>query len=83
MYVIRAEKREELREFLEKNGISCQIHYPIPLHLQPAYKHLNYKEGDFPVTEKVAKEILSIPLYPELTEEQQNYVISKIKEFFS
>ena len=83
MYVIRTEKRDELREFLESNGISCQIHYPIPLHLQPAYKHLNHKEGDFPVTEKVAKEILSIPLYPELTEEQQNYIISKIKEFFS
>jgi dTDP-4-amino-4,6-dideoxygalactose transaminase len=82
MYVIRTEKRDELREFLEKNEISCQIHYPIPLHLQPAYKHLNYKEGDFPITEKVANEILSIPLYPELTEEQQNYIISKIKEFF-
>jgi dTDP-4-amino-4,6-dideoxygalactose transaminase len=83
MYVIRTKKRDELKIFLEENNISCGIHYPISLHLQPAYKKLNYKKGDFPITEKITKEILSIPLYPELSQEQQEYIISKIKEFHS
>ena len=82
MYVIATKKRDELMKFLKEHGISCGIHYPIPLHLQPAYKNLGWKNGDFPVSENLAKEILSIPIYPELTNEQKNYIVEKIKEFF-
>ena len=82
MYVIQVKNREKLQEYLKNNNIETGIHYPIPLHLQPAYKHLNYKKGDFPVAEKHAEEILSIPLYPEITDEQINYVAEKIKEFY-
>jgi len=82
MYVVRVKNREKLQEHLKNNGIETGIHYPIPLHLQPAYEHLNYKKGDFPVAEKHAEEILSIPLYPEITNEQINYIVNKIKEFY-
>lgn len=83
MYVIRTQKRDELLEFLKLKGISCGIHYPVPLHLQKAYERLNHKEGDFPVTEGLAKEILSIPLYPELKFEEQDYIINSMREFFN
>lgn len=82
MYVIKTPRRDELKKFLEKKGIGCGIHYPIPLHLQPAYCHLGFKEGDYPFAEKISKQILSIPMYPELTEEQISYVIDSINEFF-
>jgi len=82
MYVIRCENRDDLKKFLEKNGIQTGIHYPIPLHLQPALKHLGFKKGDFPETESAAEEILSIPMYPELTNQQINYIVEKIKEFY-
>lgn len=82
-YVIRAEKRDALRKELKEKGISTGIHYPIPLHLQPAYKYLKYKKGDFPETEKAAKEILSLPIYPELSKKDQNYIIKNIKEFYA
>ena len=82
MYVIRTRDRDKLMHYLKENGISCGIHFPIPLHLQPAYKYLEYKEGDFPIAEKLSREILSIPLYPELTDEQKEYIVKKIKEFF-
>ena len=82
MYVVRVKNRDKLQNYLKENNIETGIHYPIPLHLQPAYKHLNYKKGDFPVAEKHADEILSIPLYPEMTDEQINYVCEKIKEFY-
>ena len=81
LYVIRTKERDKMIEFLNKNRISTGIHYPVPLHLQPAYKHLGYKKRDFPVTEKYADEILSLPMFPELTEEQISYVCEKIKEF--
>ncbi|MBU1975629.1 MAG: DegT/DnrJ/EryC1/StrS family aminotransferase [Nanoarchaeota archaeon] len=83
MYEIRTDKRDDLLEFLKEEGVSCGIHYPLPLHLQPAYKYLGYNKGDFPVAEKCADEILSIPIYPELSEEQQDYVVKCIKEFFN
>jgi len=66
---------------MKDKGVSCGIHYPIPLHLQKAYAYMGHSEGDFPVTEKVAKKIVSIPLFPELTNEQQDYIIKAIKEF--
>ena len=71
LYVIRADKgRDKLREELKLKGIAIGIHYPIPLHLQPAYNYLRYKRGDFPVTEKDSQEILSLPMFAELTDEQ-------------
>ena len=69
--------------YLEERGISTGIHYPVPLHLQPAYKNLGFKKGDFPVSEKLADEILSIPVYPELTDEQLNYIVDAIEQFFN
>ena len=82
MYVIRTKKRDELMSFLKKNEISTGIHYPVPLHTQMALKELGYKLGDFPVSEKAAKEIVSIPMYPELSDEQIKCVADNIKEFF-
>lgn len=82
MYIIRVEKRDQLMEFLKNKGINCGIHYPIPLHLQPAYSHMGLKTGCYPIAEKLAKEILSIPIYPELDEEQLTYIIDNIKKFF-
>ncbi len=83
IYVIRTQKRDELQRHLTENLISTGLHYPIPLHLQKAYAYLGYKQGDFPVSEKVASEILSLPMYPELTEKHQIYVAEKIKKFIS
>ena len=83
LYVIQTDDRGGLREYLEQNGISIGIHYPISLHLQEAYKDLGYKEGDFPVAERSAKRILSLPMFPELTEAQIGYVCEKIKEYMT
>ena len=70
-FVIRSKKRDKLRRYLASRGISTSIHYPIPIHLQEAYKDLNHKKGDFPVCEFVSREILSLPMYPELENEQE------------
>ncbi|MBS3085489.1 DegT/DnrJ/EryC1/StrS family aminotransferase [Candidatus Pacearchaeota archaeon] len=80
LYVIKTDKRDRLKEKLNELGIGTEIHYPIPLHLQEAYKYLGYKNGDFAQTEKAAKEILSIPIYPELTDTEIETVAQKIKE---
>lgn len=82
LYVIRVKDRDKLKLFLEENEIGTGLHYPIPLHLTQAYSYLGYKKGDFPVAEKLADEILSLPMYPELTEEQIEYVCEKIKAFY-
>jgi dTDP-4-amino-4,6-dideoxygalactose transaminase len=82
MYEIRVKQRDELMKYLKEKGISTGIHYPIPLHLQPAYKKLGHKKGDFPVAEKLAEEILSIPIYPEIKKEQLDYIIENIKSFY-
>lgn len=81
-YTLRVKKRDELKDFLKEKGIDSMIYYPMPLHLQPVFKELGYKEGDFPVTEKATEEALSLPMYPELKEEDQQYVIDKIVEFY-
>ncbi len=78
-----ADKRDVLQKFLEENGISTGLHYPVPLHLQPCFNHLSYKYGDFPVAEKLSESCLSLPMYPELTNEQIKYIASKVKEFYS
>lgn len=81
MYVVRAARRDALQAHLEAEGIGCGIHYPIPLHLQRAYAHLGVRRGSLPRTERAADEVLSLPLYPELTEAQQASVVAAIAEF--
>jgi len=81
LYVIQADDRDGLREYLQENGVASGLHYPLPLHLQEAYKDLGYKRGDFPMAERAAGRILSLPMYPELTEEQIRYVCNEIKDF--
>ncbi|MEW6382158.1 MAG: DegT/DnrJ/EryC1/StrS family aminotransferase [bacterium] len=82
LYVVRVKERDALMKYLTDHGISTGLHYPVPLHLQKAYAHLGYRRGDFPMAEKMAGEILSLPMYPELTKEQINYVVNQIKNFF-
>ena len=81
-YSIRTDRRDELLSFLKENGIPTAIHYPKPLHLQECFKYLGYKEGDFPVSEKISREVCSLPMFPEMTEEQQDMVIDTIIRFF-
>ena len=81
-YVIYAKDRNKLQEYLKLNGIDTSIYYPLCLHLQECFKYLGYKVGDFPVAEKVSKHVLALPMYPELTEEQQEYVVGKISGFY-
>ncbi len=83
LYIIRTKERDRLQNHLSENYISTGLHYPVPLHLQKAYEKRGYKEGDFPVSEKAASEILSLPMYPGLTHDQQMQVVEKIKEFMS
>lgn len=82
LFTIRAKNRDKLKTFLESKGIITGIYYRTPLHLQPVYKDLNFKNGSLPVTEKLAKEVLSLPLHPYLTEKEIDYVIFSIKEFY-
>ena len=81
LYVVRVQDREALQAHLTEAGIGCGLHYPVPLHLQKAYQNLSYKKGDFPVTERVAAEILSLPMFPQLLFVQQDMVVAKVKEF--
>jgi dTDP-4-amino-4,6-dideoxygalactose transaminase len=81
LYVIRVNNREELMKALGNAGIGTGIHYPVPLHQQKAYAHLGYKKGDFPVTDKVAPEIVSLPMFPNLTAEQQEHVVKALASF--
>ncbi|MHB8520296.1 MAG: DegT/DnrJ/EryC1/StrS family aminotransferase [Limisphaerales bacterium] len=82
VYVVRHPRRDELRQHLEQNEIGYGLHYPLPLHLQKCYAHLGYKSGDFPVAEKAARECLSLPIYPELTDAQIQRVVKVVKDFF-
>lgn len=83
LYVVRSKNRDSLKAHLASQGIMTGIHYPIPIHLQPAYSDLGYKKGDFPVTEAYADEILSLPMYAELTPDAIQYVADTIREFNS
>lgn len=80
-YCIELEHRDELQSELNKNGIASAIYYPIPLHLQAAFHYLGYRTGDFPVAEKTAKRILALPIYPMLKYQQQDHIISTIKNY--
>jgi dTDP-4-amino-4,6-dideoxygalactose transaminase len=81
-YTIRCSRRDELMDFLKRRGVGSEIYYPAPLHLQECFAHLGYKPGDLPATERASRECLSLPIYPELTEEMRQYVVDKIAEFY-
>jgi dTDP-4-amino-4,6-dideoxygalactose transaminase len=81
-YVIRAYRRDQLREFLTARKIGTEIYYPIPLHLQRCFAYLGYREGDFPEAEHAAKEVLALPMFPELTEEEQRWTVQSIADFY-
>ncbi|RYY57820.1 MAG: UDP-4-amino-4,6-dideoxy-N-acetyl-beta-L-altrosamine transaminase [Chitinophagaceae bacterium] len=82
LYVVQTEKRKELYDYLRTQGIYAQVHY-IPVHLMPYYRSFGWKEGDFPVAEAYYRQCLSLPMYPTLTDEEQQYVIEKIKSFYA
>ena len=81
LYVIRSKTRDKLQERLKDKGIVTSIHYPDPIHFQPAYQDLGYKKGDFPISEKYAAEILSLPMFPELTKDEIEFIAQAIMEF--
>jgi len=82
-YVIRAHRRNELRKFLSDRKIGTEVYYPIPLHLQPCFAYLGYSAGDLPESERAAREVLALPMFPELTEAEQNCVVESMAEFYS
>ncbi|MDP2968472.1 MAG: DegT/DnrJ/EryC1/StrS family aminotransferase [Deltaproteobacteria bacterium] len=81
-YVIRVPKRDQLRKFLAEEGIGTDIYYPLPLHLQECFSFLKHRQGDFPISEKAAEETLALPIFPELTEAQQEMVVDRIRTFY-
>jgi dTDP-4-amino-4,6-dideoxygalactose transaminase len=81
-YTLRAERRDELQAFLNSRKIGNAIYYPLPLHLQPCFAYLGYKEGTCPEAERAAKEVISIPVFPELTRTQQDEVVDAIRDFY-
>ena len=82
-YVIRARRRDELRQFLADKKIGTEIYYPIPLHLQPVFSYLGYAKGDLPEAERAAQEVLALPMFPELRQEEQQWVVESIADFYS
>ena len=84
-YIVRVadRKRDKLREYLNGQNVACEIYYPVPLHLQECFKDLGHKQGDFQEAEKAAAETLALPVANEMTPEQQEYVVEKIKTFYS
>jgi dTDP-4-amino-4,6-dideoxygalactose transaminase len=82
LYIVRCERRDELQQFLVARGVDAKVHYPVPMHLQPASKFLGHKPGDFPVCEATVQSVLSLPVHEFITREQQNLVVGLIREFF-
>lgn len=81
-YVIRAQRRDELKTFLRDRGVPSEIYYPLPLHLQEAFAYLGYKAGDLPEAERASREVLALPIFPEITEERQELVVDSIAAFY-
>ncbi len=81
-YVIKAKNRDSLMKFLKDKGVNTAIYYPLPLHLQKCFAYLGYKEGDLPVAEEASREVLALPIYPELTSDQQDFIVSSIRAFY-
>jgi dTDP-4-amino-4,6-dideoxygalactose transaminase len=80
-YVVRSDRRDELKKFLDERSIGTEVYYPVPLHLQQCFASLGYREGDMPQAEAAARETLALPIYPELTEDQIRYVAASVREF--
>lgn len=81
-YVVRCQRRDQLQKFLQDKGITTRVYYPVPLHLQKCFQYLGYKEGQFPVSELLSKESLALPMFPEITPEEQEWVIDSIRQFY-
>jgi dTDP-4-amino-4,6-dideoxygalactose transaminase len=82
LFIIQTERRDALQEHLRRSGVDTIIHYPVPIHLQPAYASLGYGPGDFPVAERLARRMLSLPMYPELTPESIGHVVQAVRSFY-
>jgi dTDP-4-amino-4,6-dideoxygalactose transaminase len=82
-YVVRAHRRDELRQYLTEQGVGTEIYYPVPLHLQKCFEYLGYAKGSLPESERASREVLALPIFPELTEEEQQYVVNAIVDFYS
>jgi dTDP-4-amino-4,6-dideoxygalactose transaminase len=82
-FIIRVPNRDALRTYLKNHGIGSEIYYPVPLHLQECYRSLGYRQGDLPEAEKACQENLGLPIYPELTKDQQETVVKVIKDFYN
>jgi len=82
-FVVRATRRDVLRAFLAERGVGTEVYYPVPFHLQPCFRFLGHREGDFPQSERAARETLALPIYPELTAAQQEYVVARIADFYA
>jgi dTDP-4-amino-4,6-dideoxygalactose transaminase len=81
LYVIRHPDRDGLKAYLEEEGVTTMIHYPVPIHFQEAYKDLNYTSGSFPVAEQLSKEILSLPIFPQLKDEEIDRIIEVVNRY--
>jgi dTDP-4-amino-4,6-dideoxygalactose transaminase len=81
-YTVRVDRRDELQTHLKSKGIGCAVYYPVPLHLQPCFDYLGYKQGAFPESERAAREVLSLPIYPELTSDKLDEVVSAVRAFY-
>ncbi|MGB4889384.1 MAG: DegT/DnrJ/EryC1/StrS family aminotransferase, partial [Nitrospira sp.] len=81
-FTIRVQKRDELRSYLKDQGVGSEVYYPLPLHLQNCYRDLGYQKGAFPQSERAAEEVLSLPIYAELSDEQLQYVVQAIASFY-